>query len=98
MVMSGLLMNAWLSTSLSIRNEDCELSYNEAGVVRDIACTNNRDEMTIHEIFYSDDQSGEGIIPRIPGIGFGHFFSLDGRSLAPEDFVEPLSIFSLLDW
>ena len=82
----------------STRNEDCELSYNEAGLVRDIACTNHRDEMTIHEIFYNDDQSVEGMIPRIPGIGFGYFFSLDGRSLAPEDFAEPLSILSLLDW
>jgi YD repeat-containing protein len=80
------------------RNEECELSYNEDDLVKEIDCTDSGGRYTTIEISYFEGESVEGMIPRIPDIGFGEFFSLDGKPLTPEDFAEPLSIFSLLDW
>ena len=78
------------------RSEECELSYNEDGLVKEIDCTDNRGDRTSYEIIYYEDRSVEGMIPRIPGIGFGNFFSLDGRPLSPEEFADPMSIYTLL--
>ena len=80
------------------RNKDCELSYNEDGLVKEVDCTDSGGSHTTYEISYYRDESVEGMTPRIPGIGFGDYFSLDGKSLTPENFAEPMSIFTLLDW
>ena len=75
---------------------DCELTYNDEDLINEVYCTDRRGNYSSYEITYYQDESVKGMIPRIPGIGFGEYFSLDGKSIAPADFAEPRSLFSFL--
>ena len=78
------------------RFRECDLSYNEDDLVEEISCTYSEGFTKTYEVTYNQGENVEGVIPRMPGIGFGDYFSLDGRPLTPETFTGPLSLLKYL--